>query len=149
MNNYWHRKLFINNLIKYCNLENINLIKIIPAYSSFIGNFLFRDLLLPDMILSSIEISRRGYEYNLQYRLKQKPIERNIVEPNIYDFSDRYKESLDYFNIPNNITSFRKLYNFFKNSKIKYRVSLNSCNLKFFRHLSYKSLVRHSNTNVI
>lgn len=149
VNNYWHRKIFTNNLIKYCNLENINVIKVVPAYSSFIGNFLFRDLLLPDMILASIEISRRGYEYNLQYILKQKAIEHNIIEPNIYDFSDRYKESLHYFNVPNDIISFRKLYNFFKNSKIKYRVSLNSCNLKFFRHLSYKSLVWHSNTNVI
>ena len=43
-----------------------------PNYSSFVGNFLFRDLNLPDMTLSSIEIGRRCYEFKTQYIDKTK-----------------------------------------------------------------------------
>jgi len=63
VNNNWNRNTLINNLTKKCNIFNIKLLKVKPEYSSFIGNFLYRSLNLPDMILASIEISRRGYEF--------------------------------------------------------------------------------------
>ena len=42
---------------------NIKLLQVVPEYSLFIGNFLYRSLNLPDMILASIELSRRAYEF--------------------------------------------------------------------------------------
>ena len=53
----------MNNLAKRCNIYNIKLLKVKSEYSSFIGNFLYRSLNLPDMVLASIEIGRRGYEF--------------------------------------------------------------------------------------
>ena len=58
VNNSWCRNSFVNNLVKRCNIHNIKLLKVKPEYSSFIGNFLYRSLNLPDMILASIEIGR-------------------------------------------------------------------------------------------
>ena len=63
VNSYWVRDKFIQNLEKRCNIFGIKFMKVTPNYSSFIGNFLYRSLNLPDMILASIEIGRRGYEF--------------------------------------------------------------------------------------
>ena len=63
VNNSWCRNTFVNNLIKRCNIFNIKLLKVKPEDRSFIGNFLYRSLNLPDMILASIEIGRRGYQF--------------------------------------------------------------------------------------
>ena len=58
--NQWCRDLLEMNIIKRCNIYNINVIKVKPEYSSFIGNFLFRQVTnMPDMVLASIEIGRR------------------------------------------------------------------------------------------
>ena len=63
-NSFFIRNAFINNLNKRCNIERISFLKVVPQYSSFIGNFLYRGLKLPDPILASIELGRRGYEFN-------------------------------------------------------------------------------------
>jgi len=83
VNNQWNRNSFANNLEKRCNIFGIKLLKVKPEYSSFIGNFLFRTLNLPDPVLSSIEISRRGYEFYNQYVIKIKNIKKNIIQPEI------------------------------------------------------------------
>ena len=71
--NQWCRDLLEMNIIKRCNIYNITAIKVKPEYSSFIGNFLFRHVTkMPDMVLASIEIGRRGYEYSSQYIDKTK-----------------------------------------------------------------------------
>ena len=46
----------VDNLQKRCNISGINFLPVQADYSSFIGNFLFRDLELPDMVLASIEL---------------------------------------------------------------------------------------------
>ena len=69
-NNNWCRDKLVNNLNKWCNIYGVKLIKVKPEYSSFLGNLVYRSLRLPDMILSSIEISRRGFEFYHQYILK-------------------------------------------------------------------------------
>jgi len=74
-------------------------LKVKPEYSSFIGNFLYRSLNLPDMILASIELGRRGYEYYNQYITKAKEIKKNIIQPDIKLFNDFYIKSLEEFNI--------------------------------------------------
>ena len=134
----------MNNLTKRCNIFKIKLLKVKPEYSSFIGNFLFRQLNLPDMVLSSIEISRRGYEFYNQYVIKTKNIKKNIVQPNISDFKDLIIKSLEEFNINEKFDSLIDLYYFFKKMKFKYRLSLDDKrlnHLKFSRFFSNNSLI--------
>ena len=139
VNNLWCRNTLVNNLTKRCNIFKIKLLKVKPEYSSFIGNFLFRSLNLPDMILSSIEISRRAYEFYNQYVIKTKNIKKNIIQPNISDFKDLIIKSLEEFNINERFESLIDIYYFFKKSKLMYRLSLDKFNLKFFRSNSLKS----------
>ena len=116
-NNHWLRNVFVNQLIKLTNLYKIQLLKVKPEYSSFIGNFLYRSLQLPDMVLSSIEIGRRGYEFYNQYITKTKNIKKNIIQPDINDFINFYKMSLEELNIEFNKNDMIKLYNFIKSKK--------------------------------
>ena len=144
VNNLWCRNLLINNLTKRCNIFKIKLLKVKPEYSSFIGNFLFRDLDLPDMVLSSIEISRRAYEFYNQYVIKIKNIKKNIIQPSISDFKDLIIKSLEEFNINEKFESLIDIYCFFKKMKFRYRLSLDDerfNHLKFFRFFSNNSLV--------
>ena len=129
VNNSWCRNAFVNNLTKRCNIHNIKLLKVKPEYSSFIGNFLYRSLNLPDMILASIEIGRRGYEFYNQYISKTKEIKKNIVRPNLSMFNKLYLESLEEFNLQPIYKDLIELYYFFKKSKLKYRLSIDSFNL--------------------
>jgi len=141
-NNLWNRNKMVNNLKKRCVIYGLKLFEVQPNYSSFIGNFLFRDLNLPDMVLASIEISRRCYEFYNQYVIKSKEIRKNIIQPEIQDFYERCTKSLEEFGVTGEFKDFKNLYDFFKNSKMMYRVSLNSLNSKFFSLKSTKSLVR-------
>ena len=138
VNNSWCRTCLINNLQKRCNIFNIKLMKIKPEYSSFIGNFLFRTLNLPDPILASIEISRRGYEFYNQYISKTKEIKKNIIQPKIDQFRNFFVKSLEEFNLEDNWLDFKSLYIYFKKSKFKYRLSIDD-NLQFSRVFSSKS----------
>ena len=117
----------------------IKFIQVKPEYSSFIGNFLFRTLNLPDPILASIEISRRGYEFYNQYIIKVKNIKKNIIQPKIDQFRNFFVKSLEEFNLEDNWLDFKSLYNFFKKSKMMYRLSIDQFNLQFSSLFSYKS----------
>ena len=141
VNNSWCRNVFVNNLTKRCNIHNIKLLKVKPEYSSFIGNFLYRSLNLPDMILASIEIGRRGYEFYNQYISKVKEIKKNIVRPNLSMFNKLYLKSLEEFNLQPIYKDLIELYYFFKKSKLKYRLSIDQFNLQFSRFTSYKSYI--------
>ena len=141
VNNSWCRNAFVNNLTKRCNIHNIKLLKVKPEYSSFIGNFLYRSLNLPDMILASIEIGRRGYEFYNQYISKTKEIKKNIVRPNLSMFNKLYLKSLEEFNLQPTYKDLIELYYFFKKSKLKYRLSIDKFNLQFSRFTSDKSYI--------
>lgn len=141
VNNSWCRNVFVNNLTKRCNIHNIKLLKVKPEYSSFIGNFLYRSLNLPDMILASIEIGRRGYEFYNQYISKTKEIKKNIVRPNLSMFQKLYLKSLEEFKLQPTYKDLIELYYFFKKSKLKYRLSIDSFNLQFSRFTSDKSYI--------
>ena len=141
VNNSWCRNAFVNNLTKRCNIHNIKLLKVKPEYSSFIGNFLYRSLHLPDMVLASIEIGRRGYEFYNQYISKTKEIKKNIVRPNLSMFNKLYLKSLEEFKLQPIYKDLIELYYFFKKSKLKYRLSIDSFNLQFSRFTSYKSYI--------
>jgi IS605 OrfB family transposase len=148
-NNTWIRNRFLNNIQKRCKIFNINYLEVKPEYSSFAGNIMFRSLNLPDQVLSSIEISRRGYEFKHQYILKDKPQFKNIVKIDINNdlvFKDLYIKSMEEFNIKENFKDIVDTYYYFKrNSKLLYRVSLDkfsSCFREFLtkqtRLLVYK-----------
>ena len=138
VNNNWCRNKLINNLVKRCNIFGIKLLQVKPEYSSFIGNFLFRTLNLPDPILASIEISRRGYEFYNQYITKVKEIKKNIIQPKIDQFRNLWIKSLEEFDLKDNWLDFKQLYLYFKKSKLKYRLSIDN-NLQFSRVFSVKS----------
>lgn len=140
-NNMWNRDKMVQNLQKRCNIFGIKLLVIKANYSSFVGNFLFRDLKLPDMVLASIEISRRAYEFYTQYITKEKDIRKNIIRPEISDFYDRYTKSLEEFGITGEFKDLVELYNFFKKSKYRYRLSLDDLQIEFSRQFSKSSLV--------
>ena len=143
VNNVWNRNKLVNNIKKRCDIYSIIVILAKPNYSSFVGNFLFRDLKLPDMTLASIEIGRRCYEFKVQYIDKTEDKRKNIFLPDVDDFNDRYIKSLEEFNIPGEIKDLVKIYNFLKKSKSRYRLSLDELNhLEFSRCFSNKSKVK-------
>ena len=116
-NNHWLRTTFCNQLRKRTNIHKITLLEVKPQYSSFIGNFLFRSLNKPDMILSSIEISRRGYEYFNQYINQTKEQKKNIIQPNITDFNEFWRTSMEELRLEFSGNSLIELYNFIKSEK--------------------------------
>ena len=143
VNNQWNRNKLVNNILKRCRLNSIKGLEVKANYNSFVGNFLFRSLNLPDMILASIEIGRRTYEFNSQYITKDKEQRKNIVIPDVNDFNDRYIKSLEEFNIPGEIKDLVEVYEYLKNSKSRYRVSLEDLNLPMFsRCFSNKSKIK-------
>lgn len=116
-NNHWLRTIFVNQIRKLCNINHSTLIEVKPEFSSFIGNFIFRDEDLPDMCLSAIEISRRGYEYYNQYILKTKEIKKNIINPDIKDFKKQLEKSLEEFDLLFDGTCLSELYYSIKTKK--------------------------------
>lgn len=123
-NNQWLRNDFVNALSKRCKQNSIQLLKVVANYSSFIGNMMFRELKQPDMVNASIELGRRGYEFNHQYILKDKEKIKNIVQPRLEDFNDMIVKSLEEFGFKENFSNLINLYYAFKNSKMVYRVPI-------------------------
>jgi hypothetical protein len=141
VNNQWNRDKLCNNISKRCNLMSIKFLKVIPNYSSFIGNVLYRSERLPDMVLASIEIGRRGYEFNEQYIEKHKPIQKNIVQPMLTERLDNIlRQSLEELSYDGPVSSLVDLYYQAKKSGLKYRFPFGD-NQKFSRLFSSKSLM--------
>ena len=123
-NNQWCRNLLVSQIKKRNCLYKIRTLEVQPQYSSFIGNLVYRVHQLPDYVLSSIEIGRRAYEFYHQYILKDKKMEKNIVFGNYERDLNLYYLSLDEIGIKESFSSFMEMYSFIKNSKTRYRVSL-------------------------
>lgn len=143
INNQWIRNDLVSNLEKRCNIFGIKFLKVKPEYNSFIGNFLYRSLNLPDMILASIEISRRAFEFYNQYITKKFEIRKNIVRPSLVDFRELYLKSLEEFELQPIYKDLIELYYFFKKSKMLYRLSLDKFCLEFSSCFSIKSQLSH------
>ena len=116
-NNHWLRTTFVSQIRKLCNLNHSTLVEVKPEFSSFIGNIIFRDEDLPDMCLSAIEISRRGYEYYNQHITKTKQIKKNIINPDIKDFKRQLEKSLEEFDLLFDGTCLSELYYSIKTEK--------------------------------
>lgn len=139
-NNLWNRNKLECNIQKRCNLYGIKLQKVIANWSSVLGNSLYRDTKLPDMIVSSIEISRRCHEFNLQYFKKQKEITKNIIFPNL---TEKVRKSIfQTMEVLKADFSFEKVSEFCyllkKNFGNKYRVPLNESRVFREKHLKYQ-----------
>ena len=139
INNQWLRMPLINNLRKRCAENNIESLEVFCEYSSFVGNFVFRDCNLPDMCLASIEIGRRTYEYYHQYKVKDFKQTKNIVFPNVNDFRERIERTMEVFNLKDSEIDLKKFYYALKaDPKMMYRVSLSVCQTVVSKLLSNK-----------
>ena len=126
VNNNWCRNKLVNNLRKRCNIYGIKFVEISPQYSSVIGNLVYREFKLPDMVLSSIEISRRCYEFNLQYILKVKEKTKNVIFPILTkSLLDKVKHSLEEVKCFVDFVNWKQITSELKKSKLKYRFPLN------------------------
>ena len=139
-NNQWCRNRFSNIIKKLCKLDKIKILEVIPNYTSFIGNLVYRNEKLFDPCLSSIEISRRGYEFNHQYIIKDKDKKKNIVLGNFDEDKVKYAQSLEELGINETFSSFKELYNKVKKSvKEEYRFPLEKCSVTVFSKNSIRN----------
>ena len=145
-NNQWCRDRFVRVLEKLCKLSSIKLLKMPANYSSYTGNLCYRKYNLPDMCLSALEIGRRGYEFNRQYLLKDKDIEKNIVLNNSQEFISNAKQSLEELglHLDVDLVDLKQIFKEVKNSKLRYRVQLdeNQCCFRKFYKKKYVDLYR-------
>ena len=140
INNQWNRNKLQQNIEKRCNLIGIKYVEILPQYSSFIGNLVYRETKLPDMILSSIEIGRRAYEFNLQYLKKVKMKKENIIFPELTNkIKEDIQKSLEELEIVFCWKTLKELYDYLKNSKCRYRVSFED-NSRVFSGFRYRNI---------
>ena len=138
-NQQWCRNRFCNIIKKLCKLDKIKILEVIPNYTSFIGNLVYRSEKLPDFVLASIEISRRGYEFNHQYILKDKEIKKNIVFGNFDEDKVVYAQSLEELGVSEQFSSFQELYDKVKKSKTRYRFPLEQCSMMVFSKNSIRN----------
>ena len=142
VNNNWTRNRLTSNLQKRYSIHRIRYQEIKAQYSSFVGNIVYRGLRLPDMVLASIEIGRRCYEFVSQYIKKTKEKTRNIIMPSKEFYRDLVGKSLEELSIRFEFDDLVELYYFLKKSEVKYRLSLDQLGLEFSsqRHLRYKTI---------
>ena len=114
VNNKWLKNLFQQQLEKRCKMFGINFKKVLPYYTSYIGN-LQHDYI--DAVNSSIEIARRGYETLVIKQKNRFYPEFKLKESLIH----RWKEKVEL----DSIKDWKELFGVIKNLKLKYRVSLN------------------------
>ena len=124
VNNQWCRDVFVKQIEKMTKSMHIHLIKVKPEYSSFIGNVLYRKENLPDPVLSSIEVGRRAYEFNLQYCVNSKSHKKNIIFPDFDLNKATIQKSLEELEYCGQVKSWIDLYSEMKKSKFKYRLLL-------------------------
>ena len=136
-NNQWCRNKLENIITKLCDLYHIKLQKVVSAYSSFEGNLVYRQERLPDMCLSAIEISRRGYEFYHQWVLKNKEKDKNIIFDNSKFSLNRIRKSLEELNYFGEFTGLPELYNSLKKARCNYRFSIEEVNI--YRKNSFSS----------
>lgn len=146
-NNLWNRNKLENNIKKRCNLIGIKFHKIIANWSSVLGNCLYRNLNLPDMILSSIEISRRAQEFSLQYLKAEKEKQKNIVFPNL---TEKVRKSLiQTMEVLKSEFQFENVSDFCfllkKNFGNKYRIPLDSSRVFRQKHMKYQVILFNKN----
>ena len=125
INNQWNRNLLIGQIRKHINASSTTLVEIQPQYSSIIGNLVNRKLELPDAVLASIEISRRGYEFSNQYIFNRRQRSKTIIFPELDKVKNFIIQSMEELNykMPD-FNEWKELWIVVKKSKVKYRFPL-------------------------
>ena len=141
INNQWNRNKFISVLKKLVNSSSTVLINVKSEYSSILGNLIYREEHLPDMILSSIEIGRRGIEFQNQYLLNIKECKKNIIQPDFELVKERISKSLEELNVQSQFQNLKEVYSILKKSKVKYRFLLEHSNISRVFRKNYKKVM--------
>jgi IS605 OrfB family transposase len=127
VNNDWIRTKLIYSIEKRCFISNIKFIAVNPAYTSVIGGTLHRKY--PDPIAPTLEIARRAYfKYQKGYFYPKTP--------NVETLNELWKQTLE-----KSLNSWVEVSSWLKNTKLRYRVPLDSCDSRVFRLKSRKSAV--------
>lgn len=140
VNNLWCRNALESNLNKRLKVMDVELLKLYPQYSSFIGNILYKKYNLPDMINASIEMSRRYYFYIEKYHRNNIKIV-DIIYPDWEKSQIILNESMEERFKINDFTNWKEFYLYIKNSKLRYRISLEDIKSNVFRMNNIKSYV--------
>ena len=124
--NQWNRNTPFEILSKY--FKN-KIFKVNAAYSSTIGNCLYN---YPDPINASLEIARRGFEVIILKKVKEG-VSSFYPEFNLSMMREEIRNQTAHLEL----NSWKELHTFLKNSKLKYRVSLDEVTHPVFSRKFY------------
>lgn len=125
INGQWNRNLLVQQIRKRVLASTTTLVEVQPRYSSVIGNLVNRHLELPDPVLASIEIGRRGHEFSCQYIFKRRQQEKTVVLPKLETVKKSIIQSLEELGIDvPEFNDWNELWSVVKKSKVKYRFPL-------------------------
>lgn len=118
----WNRKLLFQQIRKHVLPSSTTLVESPPQYSSIIGNLVNRHLELPDPVLASIEIGRRGHEFSCRYIFKRRQQEKTVVLPKLETVKKSITQSLEELGVDvPEFNDWNELWSVVKKSKVKYR----------------------------
>ena len=122
INSQWNRNLLFQQIRKQVLSSSTTLVEVQPQYSSIIGNLVNRNLALPDPVLASIEIGRRGHEFSCQYIFKRRQQGKTVVLPKLETVKKSIIQSLEELGIDvPEFNDWKELWSVVKKSKVKYR----------------------------
>lgn len=125
VNGQWNRNLLFQQIRKRILSSSTTLVEVQPQYSSIVGNLVNRNLELPDPVLASIEIGRRGHEFSCQYIFKRRQQEKTVVLPKLETVKKSIIQSLEELGIDvPEFNDWNELWSVVKKSKVKYRFPL-------------------------
>ena len=127
INNLWCRNFLTHQIKKHVLCSPTTFVSVQPQYSSIVGNIVYRDERLPDPILASIEISRRGFEYGSQYIYKRRQIKKTVILPDFNSVKTRIHLSLEEMGICGHFKNWLELFSAVKKPGVKYRFPLAEC----------------------
>ena len=146
INNLWCRNLLTHQIKKHILCSPTTFVSVQPQYSSIIGNIVYRNERLPDPVLASIELSRRGFEYGSQYIYKRRQIKKNVILPDFNSVKTRIFLSLEELGICGHVKDWLELFSAVKKSGVKYRFPLAECSSAshFSKFYKQKMLIMYS-----
>ena len=127
INNLWCRNLLTHQIKKHILCSPTTFVSVQPQYSSIIGNIVYRNKRLPDPVLASIELSRRGFEYSNQYIYKRRQIKKTVILPDFDSVKTRIALSLEEMGICGHVENWTELFSAVKKPGLKYRFPLAEC----------------------
>ena len=125
INGQWNRNLLFQQIRKHILSSSTTLVEVQPQYSSIVGNLVNRNLELPDPVLASIEIGRRGHEFSCQYIFARRQHDKTVILPSLETVKESIIQSLEELGIDApEFSDWKELWSVVKKSKVKYRFPL-------------------------